>query len=210
MKLADKDKRIERPHEGPGKLQQKRGYFYHARLNDFSKSADKTKEDDYKFKYVCQGPVKAKQKKLYYVFGKGANAMAVDKGIIRSTQKKPQGKGYVWQDNFKQPNHAYFDMTFLQQDEEGIASDDEDTEVASVLADDTSDGTGHTVTKLKLHQEDTVLKVQERVGLQVLKPADHIHISLLNRELKSHEVIGDLRKPEDGKWTIYSIQLAKV
>ena len=67
---------------------------------------------------MSKGPTKVRQKKLFYVFGKGGlhdNSM-VDKGIIMdSGEVKPQGKGYQWPSVFKQHGHVYFDMIFLKQ-----------------------------------------------------------------------------------------------
>ena len=74
--------------------------------------ADRKKEDEHKFRYVFKGPTKAKQKKLYYVFGKGMNAK--DKGLITGI-KKPQGKGYQWPDSFQKPNHLHYNIEFLKQ-----------------------------------------------------------------------------------------------
>lgn len=87
-KSKELDQRVEKPHEGPERAK-KNGYFFHSRLNDFSESkiasklklmknftpllcldADKKKEDSFKFAYVYKGAKCAKQKKVYYVFGK--------------------------------------------------------------------------------------------------------------------------------------------
>ena len=63
---------------------------------------------------MTQGPNSAKQKRLYYVYGKGLHN-APSQGLIKNTETRPQGQGYAWPAVFKQPGHLYFDMTFIEQ-----------------------------------------------------------------------------------------------
>ena len=105
------ENRVEKPHEGQTDLHKKGGYFYHARLKDYSKlshsfmtfcrktigkvnvvsfnvesyvsvihTGDDQKEDSWKFCYVYKGANKARQKQVYYVFGKGLKTN--DKGSV--------------------------------------------------------------------------------------------------------------------------------
>ncbi|KAJ8314763.1 hypothetical protein KUTeg_006913 [Tegillarca granosa] len=108
---SNKSRRIEKSYEGNDKIN-KQHYFYHARLNDFGKEASETKEDPSKFIYVAKGPNRAHQKKVFYVFGKGWNAMDGQKVLPTSTQE--EGRDYAWSSTRK-PNDVYYNLTFIPQ-----------------------------------------------------------------------------------------------
>ena len=44
--------------------------------------ANYDKEESWKFQYVCKGPNRAKQKKVYYVYGKGLRDNPTNPGNV--------------------------------------------------------------------------------------------------------------------------------
>jgi hypothetical protein len=82
--------------DSPKQKTGKTGYFYHAKINNFSQL---TPEESFKTFYVCKGPKAAGKSKLFYVYGKGWEAQP-DKGL-RQMPYRPQGRGYQWPDSFQ-------------------------------------------------------------------------------------------------------------
>ena len=74
--------------------------------------AVKEREEDYKFCYVYKGAAKAKQKKVYYVFGKGLKTN--EHGFVepRNYNAKEAYKGPT---AYKVHGNVYFDLIFLKQ-----------------------------------------------------------------------------------------------
>ena len=73
----------------------KTGYFYHAKINNFSQVEP---EENFKTFYVAKGP-KSERSKLFYVYGKGFGGEP-DQGL-RTTPYRPQGVGYKWPASFE-------------------------------------------------------------------------------------------------------------
>ena len=83
-----------------------------------------SKEDEWKFLYVTKGPQKTRQKKLFYVFGKGFDSTGngpsrqaqIDGGeSVDNQTSHPTGQGYAWPPVFKQHAHIYLDLYFPHQ-----------------------------------------------------------------------------------------------
>lgn len=75
--------------------------------------ASKEKEDQFKFTYVARGPPRAQQKKLFYVYGRGWNAIDGIKKL--PTLSSEGGKDYAWPSEARVPNDVYYNVTFLNQ-----------------------------------------------------------------------------------------------
>lgn len=71
------------------------------------------KEDDFKFMYVQRGPTRAKQKKMFYVYGRGWNA--VDGKRTLPTDTKQEGTDYAWPLETRVPNDVYYNITYTSQ-----------------------------------------------------------------------------------------------
>ncbi|XP_033117082.1 uncharacterized protein LOC117117017 [Anneissia japonica] len=179
----------------------KKGYFYHARLDDYSEAASVNSEDKFKFKYINKAPLKAKGKKLYYCYGIGMNS--TDGRHLIKTQYKPKGKGYVWPSSYRKSNHIYYDLTFVSQDDELSDSDDETEDVMSSEVDAAK-------MSFKLKDSDNVETLKKRVAVRLIMPASNIHISFGENELVEEDVIGDLRKSEDGTFQRFTVELSAV
>ncbi|CAH1243872.1 Hypp7154 [Branchiostoma lanceolatum] len=114
----------------------KEGYFYHPQFKDYSEDAILDPKDAFKLQHVCRGPPRARGKKLFYVYGIGKNAK--DPGLQRQGQK-PQGKGYQWPQEYRNPSHAYFELTFVDQDDaDNLTENDDDDDYDIDSLDDTS------------------------------------------------------------------------
>ena len=68
------------------------------------------KEDDHKFMYVMKGPARAKQKKVFYVYGKGWGAK--DGAVVKPTATKEMGQDPTWPLR-QHPNDVYYDIRVL-------------------------------------------------------------------------------------------------
>ena len=55
----------------------------------------------------------SRQKKVFYVSGKGLNMN--DQGILHEPESRPKGIGYTWPSVFKVHGHVYFDLVFIKQ-----------------------------------------------------------------------------------------------
>ncbi|XP_013413447.1 uncharacterized protein LOC106175840 [Lingula anatina] len=202
-----KQKRTEKPHE-VDKKQMKHGYFYHAKLNDYSEDAGYQKEDSFKFCYVNKGPESAKKKKLYYVYGKGLNAR--DTRFDKHTKEdKPQGIGYAWPKSFRQPHHVYYQLIFVKQDAELPVIEGEDEEEEDVQP-EAEISEKEKVVGMKVKSSDSVKDVKSRLAIRLLKSVDHIHLSVGSEEARDEDQLQTLRKESDGEWKRFRIQLMAV
>lgn len=199
---SNKSRRIEKSYEGNDKIN-KQHYFYHARLNDFGKEASETKEDPSKFIYVAKGPNRAHQKKVFYVFGKGWNAMDGQKVLPTSTQE--EGRDYAWSSTRK-PNDVYYNLTFIPQDCELAEVETEEDR----LVGDLSSTANRQLIELTLTDSDKVNDVKNKMAYKLLKSAYNIHICWLKKELRDEDVIGDLRQEEDGCWKVFKVNMTLI
>ncbi|XP_074643057.1 uncharacterized protein LOC141900182 [Tubulanus polymorphus] len=193
-------RRRERPHEGPDRVQ-KKGYFYHAHLEDFSENAELNKEAAFKFRYVCQGPRSSKQKKVYYVYGVGMDA--IDPGIIRKDET-PKIKNCFWNENKRQPTHAYFKLELLPQEAELEMDTVEELENEAFLHD------AHEALmtyEFKLTDTERVSILKERLSVKILKPVSQLHLAHDSSELRDQDVIGDLRRDEQRSFKVFRVNL---
>jgi len=194
--------RIDKPHQGSAQNNPKRGYFYHATLNDFSEDAAYSKEDEWKFLYVTEGPNRAKQKKLFYVYGKGMDA-GPSQGFVQDTKVKPIGQGYQWPAIFKQPDHVYFDLEFIAQDGEIESKDDE---MNDIMHADQENNQAKDI-QMTLESKNRCQRLKKRLSVRLVKPINHIHIYIQGREIHAGEVIGDLRNEDAKEWNRFQISL---
>ncbi|XP_065069536.1 uncharacterized protein LOC135694645 [Rhopilema esculentum] len=180
----------------------KTGYFYHARLEDFSENAEIPEDEDYKLKYVFKGPKKA-HNRLYYVYGKKLDSQ--DNGIQRS-EYRPAGKGFNWPESYRKANNLYYEITFPQQDDDFADFDDDTLSISTSVSSATPPSKKDNIT-LKVTFSDSCSSVKERLSLKLLLPSFRIHLLLNKNELGDDEQIGDLRTEEQGSFERFLIQL---
>lgn len=96
LQLDMTDGTIDRSEKAESKKGLKTGYFYHAKTNTFSQLSP---QENFKTFYVFKGPKAARNKKLFYVYGKGWGTQP-DEGL-RKTPYRPQGVGYEWPASFQ-------------------------------------------------------------------------------------------------------------
>ncbi|XP_060069928.1 uncharacterized protein LOC132549960 [Ylistrum balloti] len=195
---ADPHKTKGKPFEGTNRIN-KDHYFYHARLNDFSEKGSREKEDDFKFMYVQKGPNRAKEKKLFYVYGKGWNAMDGQRRLPSET--KQEGRDFAWPLETRIPNDVYYNLSFTLQDAEI-----EDTPEDRLVVDLSSTANKQTI-ELTLTDADTAKDIQKKIAYKILKSANSIHICHKGKELRDEDVIGDLRESEEGSWTVFKVKM---
>ncbi|XP_071952198.1 uncharacterized protein [Antedon mediterranea] len=182
--------------------QNKKGYFYHARLDDYSEAASVKNEDKFKFKYINKAPLKAKDKKLYYCYGIGMKS--TDGRLLAKAQYKPKGKGYIWPSSYRKSNHMYYNLSFVPQDNELSDSDDETEDVMESKVDANK-------MSFKLKSADNVETLKKRVAVRLIMPVSNIHVSFGDSELVNEDVIGDLRTPtEDAEYQRFTVELTAV
>eukprot|EP00795_Rhopilema_esculentum_P004513 gene4513-20763_t len=155
----------------------KTGYFYHARLEDFSENAEIPEDEDYKLKYVFKGPKKA-HNRLYYVYGKKLDSQ--DNGIQRSE--------------------------YRPADDDFADFDDDTLSISTSVSSATPPSKKDNIT-LKVTFSDSCSSVKERLSLKLLLPSFRIHLLLNKNELGDDEQIGDLRTEEQGSFERFLIQL---
>ena len=161
----------------------KTGYFYHAKLNDFTRVQP---EDDYKLHYVFKGPKKDRNKKLFYVYGKGLGFDHHDNGL-QTLPYRPQGKGYVWPKRYQ-----------------GIVCDVRVPSDQIQLSDDSS---REDTFQLDVRDSDLVRKIRERVSEKLLRPVDDIVLMSDERVLADGEKIGRLKPREIITWSEFVIEI---
>lgn len=197
---ANKSRRVERPFQGEEKVG-KQNYFYHARLNDFSEKSNPTVEDQHKFRIVTHGPSRAKDKKLFYVYSIGWNKNTDGKRVL-PTMSKEEGNDYAWP-QIRKPNNVYYNLVFSS---EGGDSSGEITP-EDRLQNNLSSTANRQSVELQLSEEDTVREVKKFLAAKILKSASDIHVCFEKQELREEDVIGDLRKEEDGQNSTFSVNL---
>lgn len=74
--------------------------------------ANKDREDPEKFLYVIKGPTSAKQKKVFYVYGRGLNA--ADGILTRPMATRAMGPDPTWPQR-QNPNDVYYNLTFISK-----------------------------------------------------------------------------------------------
>ncbi|XP_033738825.1 uncharacterized protein LOC117326256 [Pecten maximus] len=196
---VDPHKTKGKPFEGTDRID-KDHYFYHARLNDFSEKGSREKEDDFKFMYVQKGPNRAKQKKLFYVYGRGWNAM--DGKRTLPTESKQEGKDFAWPVETRIPNDVYYNVNFIPQEAELLEESAEDRLIV-----DLSSTANKQEIELSLTDADTAKDIQKKIAYKILKSASNIHICHKGKEIRDEDVIGDLRDPEEGSWTVFKVTM---
>lgn len=74
--------------------------------------ASAEREDPQKFLYVVKGPVSAKDKKVFYVYGRGLDAK--DGQLTKPMATKAMGQDPTWPQR-QNPNDVYYNLTFIRQ-----------------------------------------------------------------------------------------------
>ncbi|XP_052090420.1 uncharacterized protein LOC127727050 [Mytilus californianus] len=194
----NKSSRIERPFEGDLKVD-KKNYFYHPRLNDFRKDADPSKEDDFKFLHVTKGPASCKNKKLFYVYGRGWNAIDGKKTL--PTMTKEEGNDYSWP-QMRKPNSCYYNLLFEQQETELPEMSEEER-----LSEELSSTPNKNQIHVTLTDTDSAQDVKRKIALKILKSAADIFIVCNKELLRNEDVIGDQRTDEQGNWKTFKVTL---
>nr|XP_054764771.1 uncharacterized protein LOC129271441 [Lytechinus pictus] len=166
----------------------KKGYFYHSRLDDYSEAAVARKDDKYKYRYVYKGAPSTRGKKLFYVYGIGMNSKDARSKVTK--QYKPKGKGYVWPSSFRNPAHFYYELVFKEQEEEIEESEEESTDVQSKVDPEKM--------IFQLKDSDTVEVLKKRAAIRLLTPFSNLHISHKDDELGSMNNIGKCRDRRAG------------
>ncbi|KAJ8040217.1 hypothetical protein HOLleu_14447 [Holothuria leucospilota] len=178
----------------------KTGYFYHARLDDYSEDATLYPKDEFKTKYIYKGPPKARGKSLYYIYGIGMNAE--DLKHQAQTTYKPKGRGYQWPSSYKNPNHFYYALTFIIKDTEENDSEDEAEDVESVVE--------ANLMRFILHDTDTVDVLKKRTAVRLLIPSSIVHIYHNDKELGNEDLIGTLRSAEEGEFKKFTVEMKRL
>ncbi|KAL3870045.1 hypothetical protein ACJMK2_042662 [Sinanodonta woodiana] len=180
---SQKAKRKERTFEGEEEMTEKRHYFYHPRLKDFSENASEKKEDEFKFLYVTKGPARAKQKKLYYVYGKGWGAM--DGLKTKPSKTIEPGPDYAWPNSRRNPFDVYYQVDILDTDvnEENYHYEEEHggAQVTSMTE----------KIILILKTTDTIADIKVKLGTRIVKSPKNIHIWFQKEEIQDTKAIGE-------------------
>jgi len=180
----------------------KTGYFYHARLEDFSENAEIPENEDYKLKYVFKGPAKA-HKGLYYVYGKKLDAE--DTGIQRK-EYKPTGKGFSWPESYRKANNLYYEIWFPHQDEDLGDFDDDTLSISTTVSSAVLPSKKDNIS-LKVNAYDTCAVIKERLSLKLILPPINIHLMSNKNELKDDDIIGELRTEEQRHFERFFVNL---
>ena len=77
-----------------------------------SQESNSSLEDQHKFHIVTQGPARAKDKKLYYVYSVGWNKKPDGKRMLPTTSKE-EGRDYAWP-QIRKPNEVYYNLVFSE------------------------------------------------------------------------------------------------
>ncbi|CAG2197714.1 unnamed protein product [Mytilus edulis] len=177
----NKSSRIERPFEGDLKVD-KKNYFYHPRLNDFR-----------------IGPASCKNKKLFYVYGRGWNAIDGKKTL--PTMTKEEGDDYSWP-QMRKPNTCYYNLVFNQQDIDLPEMSEEER-----LAEELSSTPNKSQIHVTLTDTDSAQDVKRKIALKILRSAADIYIVCNKELLRNEDVIGDQRTDEQGSWKTFKVTL---
>lgn len=168
----------EKPFEGDAG-QKKGHYFYHPRLNDFSSKASAEREDPQKFLYVVKGPTSAKDKKVFYVYGRGLDAK--DGQLTRPMATKAMGPDPTWPQR-QNPNDVYYNLTFIRQ----------------VPADDPIPGIPNRYQmQFALKKTETVNELRKKIAHTIIKSAANVHICFKYNSLSGEKVIAELLSEDD-------------
>ncbi|XP_078657313.1 uncharacterized protein LOC144903205 [Branchiostoma floridae x Branchiostoma belcheri] len=185
----------------------KEGYFYHPQFKDYSADAILDPKDAFKLQHVCRGPARARGKKLFYVYGIGKNAK--DPGLQRHGQK-PQGKGYQWPQEYRNPNHAYFELTFVDQDDaDNLTENDDDDDYDIDSLDDVS-SENQDFMRIRLPPDDSVEGLKKRMAIRLLKPVSNIHISHNTTKLQNEDILRELREQSENKPRKVTVELRAI
>ncbi len=151
----------------------KTGYFYHARLDDYSEAATLKPTDQHKFQYVYKGSDRSRGKQLFYAYGIGFSCKD-DRFRVRK-QYKPKGRGYVWPSSFRKGNHFYYDLSFVTKEADFYDSDEEDEDMKTNVNPE----------KMRFHlkDSDSIDVLKKRAAVRLLTPSSNIHISYGDVEL---------------------------
>ncbi|XP_041359257.1 uncharacterized protein LOC121375722 [Gigantopelta aegis] len=192
----NKAQRVEKPYEGI-KACGKTNYFYHSRLNTFGSDADKQPKDGLKVLHVTHGPVRVRQKKLFYVYGHGWDA---EDGLrVKPTLTKEEGKDFSWPE-VRIPNDLYYNLLFTNQDG-GTSKMAED-----VPSDDLQSVSDKTKIRLTLCDTDRVSGVRAKLAIKLMKAASNIHVCYNKQELRNDDVIKDLQSEGNGM-ELFSVEM---
>ncbi|XP_070563822.1 uncharacterized protein [Ptychodera flava] len=182
----------------------KAGYFYHPRLDDYSEEASEQPEDTFKYNYVYKAPLKARGKKLFYVYGIGMNSMDQAK-MVKKPYYRPKGKGYLWPSSFRKSNHVYYEITFVEQEADLLDSDSDGEDIADESEEKITDNI-----RFNLKEDDTVEKLKKRISVRLLVPVLNVHLSHRETELSNDDIVGKLRTMDEGSFKRFTIELQAV
>ncbi|XP_045158626.2 uncharacterized protein LOC123524475 isoform X2 [Mercenaria mercenaria] len=158
-------KKEEKPFEGDA-TQKKGHYFYHPRLNDFSSKASAVREDPQKFLYVVKGPVSAKDKKVFYVYGQSFDAK--DGQLTRPMATAAMGPDPTWPQRQK-PNDVYYNLTFIKQ----------------VPTEDPIPGIPNRYQmQFALNNTDIVNDLKKKIALTIIKSSANVHVCFHQKTLR--------------------------
>ncbi|XP_067934212.1 uncharacterized protein [Watersipora subatra] len=172
----------ESPHTGGTDLEHKKGYFFHARMADYSTEANNSKpEAGHKFKYVYKGPLISKNKKLYYVTGKGISVSDHTASYSGSELMTPTLSKIR-----KENNHVYYDLEPL------LADDTSETGSTDVIEEVTYNALSAAPILLTVNSQESIDDIKEKVSMHILKPTSQIHIFYRNHEIRQEENLARL------------------
>lgn len=174
MEVKNKSKMKEKPFEGEER-QKKGHYFYHPRLQDFSEKASVDKEDPHKFLMVVKGPASAKQKKIFYVYGKGWNA--TDGEVTKPARSKAMGQDPTWPQR-QNPNDVYYNISFLND----VPKEDPIPGIPN----------RHSM-EFAVGESETVNDLRVKVAHTIIKSAMYIHMCFLNQEVSGDTLVEQLQ-----------------
>ncbi|KAL4236578.1 hypothetical protein ACF0H5_004963 [Mactra antiquata] len=161
------------PYEGEA-THNKGHYFYHPRLNDFSEKANRDREDPEKFLYVVKGPNSAKQKKVFYVYGRGLDALDGKRTLPSATRAMGQDPTWPQRQN---PNDVYYNLTFTSK----IPSDDPIPGIPN----------RHHM-QFAMSNTDTVEELRKKVALTIVKSAANVYLCYQYNVIEAGKVLGEL------------------
>lgn len=196
----DEDQREVRETADQDVSMNKKGYFYQARLDDYSEAAVASQDDQYKYRYIYKGAPGTRGKKLFYVYGIGMKSKDARSKVTK--QYKPKGKGYIWPSSFRNPAHFYYELVFKEQEEEIEESEEESTDVQSKVDPEKM--------TFQLKDSDTVEVLKKRAAIRLLAPFSNLHISHKDAELGNADVIVKCRTEEHEEFERFVVELQRV
>ncbi|XP_060605001.1 uncharacterized protein LOC132757668 [Ruditapes philippinarum] len=155
----------EKPFEGDP-TQKKGHYFYHPRLNDFSSKASADREDPQKFLYVVKGPNSAKDKKVFYVYGRSFDDK--DGKLTKPMATRAMGQDPTWPLR-QNANDVYYNLTFINQ----------------VPTEDPIPGIPNRYQmQFALNNSDTVNDLKKKIALTIIKSSSNVHVCFQQNTLR--------------------------